>query len=428
LLIFTLTKQHTMIKTVSINLLIVLLTFQGFSQVQETNPPEYIKTITFKSRTSPQGQLPILRLGEAFYLEFDVLTTDEPDFYYVIEHYNYDWTESNLVKMEYMLGFDNFRIVDYENSFNAFQLYSHYRLPIPNRQTRGLKKTGNYLISIYNEDEELMFTRKFMIYKQEVAVGVEVKRKRDVRFIEEKQTVDIVINSGSLNLNNPMETIKTVIIQNNNLNTSIKDVKPQYIIGKELIYRYLNRTSFWGSNEFRFFESKDVRAASIGVQFIDLKEIYHGYLFTDIVRFDRPYTYNPDINGNFQITAIDRDNVDIEADYTNMHFSLLYPKLNDGSKIYIYGNYNNYALDEGNQLTYNSRSGNYQAIMKLKQGFYNYKYVIVDGKGNLDEGKISGDFWQTENNYKVLVYYRDLGARYDKLIGFGEATSVNISN
>jgi len=417
-----------MTKTFSIYIFIALFAFQGFAQVKEINPPDFIKTITFKSKSTPQGQLPILRLGEEFYLEFDALVTDEPDFYYTIEHYNYDWTKSNLVKMEYMKGFDNFRIVDYENSFNTFQLYSHYKLAIPNRQTRALTKTGNYMMSIFDENEKLMFTRKFMIYKEQIGVGVKIKRKRDVRFIDEKQTVDIVINSGSLNLNNPMETIKTVIIQNNNRHTAIKNVKPQYIIGKELIYRYLNGTSFWGSNEFRFFENKDVRAASIGVQFIDLKEIYHGYLFTDIPRFDRPYTYNPDINGNFQITVIDRENPDVEADYTNIHFSLRYPELKDGSKIYIYGNYNNYALEENNELFYNSESKNYEAIMKLKQGFYNYKYVVIDAKGKLDEGIISGDFWQTENNYKVLVYYRDLGARFDELIGFGEATSVNISN
>ncbi|WP_299337341.1 DUF5103 domain-containing protein [uncultured Psychroserpens sp.] len=417
-----------MIKNIYFFLLAILISFQGFSQVEEVNPPSYIKTITFKSRSSAQGQLPILRLGEEFYLEFDVLTTDEPDFYYTIEHYNYDWTKSNLVKMEYMQGFDNFRIVDYQNSFNAFQLYSHYRLPIPNRQTRALTKTGNYIISVFNENEELMFTRKFMIYKDLLGVGVDIKRKRDVRFINEKQTVDIVINSGSLNLNNPKETVKTLIIQNNNLHTAIKNVKPQYTIGKELIYRYVNETSFWGSNEFLFFENKDVRAANVGVQFIDLKDIYHNYLFTARSRHDQPYTYNPDINGNFLITAIDADNVDIEADYTMIHFSLDYPRLTDGSEIYVYGNYNNYALDEENKLTFNSESGLYEVAFKLKQGFYNYKYVVVDAQGNLDEGKISGDFWQTENNYKVLVYYRDLGARFDQLIGFGEATSVDISN
>lgn len=417
-----------MIKNISFLLFAILFSVQGFSQVEEVNPPEYIKTITFKSRSSAQGQLPILRLGEAFYLEFDVLTTTEPDFYYTIEHYNFDWTKSNLVKMEYMQGFDNFRIVDYQNSFNAFQLYSHYNLPIPNRQTRALTKTGNYIISVFNEDEELMFSRKFMIYDDQLGIGVSVKRLRDVRYIDSKQSVDIVINSGSLILNNPKETVKTLIIQNNNLHTAISDVKPQYTIGKELIYRYTNETSFWGSNEFRFFENKDVRAANIGVQFIDLKDIYHNYLFVNEPRYNQPYTYNPDINGNFLITAIDTENTDIEADYTMIHFSLDYPELTDGSEIYVYGNYNNYALEDANKLTYNSESGLYQTAFKLKQGFYNYKYVVVDADGNLDEGRISGDFWQTENNYKVLVYYRDLGARYDELIGFGEATSVDISN
>ncbi len=418
----------TMIKNIHFFLLAILTTVQGFSQVEEINPPDYIKTITFRSRTSSQGQLPIIRLGESFHLEFDVLTTDEPDFYYTIEHYNYDWTRSNLVKMEYMNGFDNFRIVNYENSFNAYQLYSHYDLQIPNQQTRGLTKTGNYIITIYNENEDIVFTRKFMIYQEQLGVGVAVKRSRDVRFIESKQSLDITINSGALHLNNPKQTVNTLIIQNNNLNTAIKNVKPQYTIGKELIYKYTSETAFWASNEFRFFETKDVRGANVGVQFIDLKDIYNSYLFVDGPRDNQPYTYNPDINGNFLITAIDRDNVDIEADYTDVHFSLLFPELTDGSSIYIYGNFNNYALEPQNKLVYNGDSKRYTGVIRLKQGFYNYKYVIVDAKGAIDEGRISGNFWQTENNYKVLVYYRDLGARYDQLLGFGEASSVDISN
>lgn len=417
-----------MIKNICFILLSLLISTQTYGQVEEVNPPDYIKTVTFRSRTSSQGQLPIIRLGEAFHLEFDVLTTDEPDFYYTIRHYNYDWTESNLVKMEYMQGFDNYRIVNYENSFNAFQLYSHYDLQIPNQQTRGLTKSGNYIISIYNEDEELVFSRKFMIYQRQLGVGVSVKRLRDVRYINSQQSIDILINTGNLVLNNPKRTVNTLIIQNNNLNTAISGVKPQYTLGKELIYKYTNETAFWASNEFRFFETKDVRAANTGVQFTDLKDIYHSYLFIDSPRNNRPYTYNPDINGNFKVTALDRQNTDIEADYTMVHFALQYPEFKDGGAIYVYGNYNNYALSEENQLVYNRESGRYETAFKLKQGFYNYKYVVVDADGYLNEGLISGDFWQTENNYKVLVYYRDLGARFDQLIGFGEASSVDISN
>ena len=122
----------------------------GYSQVEEVTPPDFIKTITFKSNTT-QGQLPILKLGEPLILEFDALNANEEDFYYVIEHFNFDWTPSVLVKAEYLKGLDNQRILEYYNSFNTYQVYSHYKLQIPNIQTRGLLKSGNYMISIYDE-------------------------------------------------------------------------------------------------------------------------------------------------------------------------------------------------------------------------------------------------------------------------------------
>lgn len=407
-------------------LLFTFFSIITFSQVNEVNPPEYIKTITFKSNTN-QSQLPILKLSERLRLEFDVLNGDEADFYYTITHYNFDWTPSNLMKLEYLQGFDNLRITDYENSFNTYQIYSHYSLQIPNQQTR-LKMSGNYMINIYNEYEELMFSRKFMIYENIANVGVSIKRSRNVNYIQKKQSVDFIISSPSMFFNNPSQTVKTVVIQNNNLNTAITNLKPLYTIGRELIYKYDTESSFWGGNEFLFFENKDVRGSNVGVQFIDLQDIYHSYLFTDIIRANRPYTYNPDINGNFLITALDTDNVEIEADYTIIHFSIQHPELFNRKSIHLYGNFNNYAIDETTKMSLNSKTGYYEAQLLLKQGFYNYKYIIVDEKGDMDEGVISGNFDQTENNYKVLVYYRDLGARYDKIIGLGEGTSVNISN
>ncbi|MCA0151834.1 type IX secretion system plug protein [Winogradskyella vincentii] len=408
-------------------LFLLILPFILTGQVEEVSPPDFIKTIKFKSNTT-QGQLPILQLGEPLVLEFDALNANEEDFYYVIEHFNYDWTPSVLAKAEYLRGLDNQRILEYYNSFNTYQVYSHYKLQIPNIQTRAILKTGNYMISIYDDYDELMFSRKFMVYEDLVNVGVNVKRSRDVKYVAQKQSVDMTISTNSINFNNPLETINTVIIQNNNLNSSISGLRPQYTLGNRLIYKYVDESAFWGGNEYLFFENKDARAANVGVQFIDLKDIYHSYLFTNIARYDRPYTYNPDINGNFQITAIDRSDVDVEADYTMVHFSLLYEELMD-KDIHVYGNFNAFAIEPLTKLYYNRESGKYEGMLRLKQGFYNYKFVALDKRTNeLDEGFISGNFWQTENNYKVLVYYRDLGARYDKLIGYGEASSVNISN
>ena len=407
-------------------LLFILSPMFYFAQVAEVNPPDFIKSITFKGSTN-ESQLPIIRLGEPLILEFDALNGYEEDYYYVIEHFNFDWTQTQLVKSEYLRGFDDQLVRNYQNSFNTYELYSHYNLTVPNEQTKGLLKSGNYMVYIY-KDNTLMFSRKFMVYEDLVNVGVSIKRSRDVKVINEKQTVDFIIYTNSVNFNNPMETIKTLVIQNNNLNTAISNLKPQYVLGNQLVYKYTTESAFWGGNEYLYFDNKDVRAANVGVQYIDLQEIYHNYLFTNFERASKPYTYNPDINGNFLINALSVDDVSIEADYTWIHFSLQYPELTDGSNIYVYGNYNNYALDESNQMAYNPRSGNYELKIKLKQGFYNYKYVVVDAKGNLNEGAISGNFYQTENNYKVLVYYRDLGARFDRLIGMGVASSVNISN
>jgi len=409
-------------------LFLVLISLNVVAQVQnETAPPDYIKSITIKGNTQ-ESQLPIIKLGESITLEFDALNGDEADFYYKIEHYDFDWTPSNLAKPEYLRGFDNQRIQNYENSFNSYQIYSHYRLRMPNNQTKRLLKAGNYMMKIFDDDDVLVFSRKFMIYKEYASVGVSIKRSRDVKYISEKQSVDINIIPRNFNFNNPKETIKTLIIQNNNLNTAISNLKPMYTIGRELIYRYNSESSFWGGNEYLFIDTKDPRVANASTRAIDLKDLYHNYLFADIVRAERPYTYNPDINGNFLITAIDGDNVSIEADYIWVHFYLNHLQFFENKSIHVYGNFNNYAIDESTKMTFSEESGMYESQILLKQGFYNYKYVVVNDKNELDEGAISGNFDETENNYKVLVYYRDMGARYDELIGFGEGSSVKISN
>ncbi|TYA84134.1 type IX secretion system plug protein [Seonamhaeicola marinus] len=406
---------------------IFLITQLANCQLKEVNPPEYIKTINFKGNTAVT-QLPVIRLGEPVVLEFDALNGDEEDYYYKIQHCNFDWTPSILAKSEYLDGFDNQRIRDYENSYNTLQIYSHYKLSIPNQFTRRLKKSGNYLVSIYNSYDELVFSRKFMIYEDKANVGIGMKRSRDIDFINEKQRVEIIIDPKSIQLNNPMQTVNTLVVQNNNLNTAISNLKPQYTVGNQLIYRYDKEASFWGGNEYLYFENKDVRAAATGVYRIDLQDLYHNYLYTNLQRSNLPYTYNPDINGNYLITNVNNADVSIESDYVWIHFSLRpNSDFDTNSTLFVYGNFNNYAVNETNKMTYDASKGIYMASILLKQGFYNYKYVTLSD-GTLNEGAISGNFYQTENNYKVLVYYRDLGGRYDKIIGLGETTSINISN
>jgi len=412
-------------------LLFFLFLFQipaGFAQVEQTIEPEYIRTIEFKG-SSLQSTLPIIELGQKLQLSFDDIIGNEADYFYTIEHFNFDWTPSDLSKGEYLDGFDDVRIETYENSFNTLQLYSNYKLNIPNRETRAIKKSGNYLLRIFNDDGEIVFSRKFMVLERLLSVEVEIKRSRKIKNIDQQQVVQFKINAPSLLLINPKQNVKTLVLQNNNLKTAITNLKPQYTIGSELIYRYDQEAAFWGGNEFLFFDNKDIRSATNGVRSVALNELYENFLYTNIDRSVRPYTYNPDINGNFKVRNLyASQNQNIEADYVLMHFNLQhYGSLGD-KEIHIYGNFNNWTIDQTTYMAYNEKTDTYQNARLFKQGFYNYKYVMVNRDGSVEQGPISGNFWQTENQYTVLVYYRAPGSRFDRLLGKGAANSSKISN
>lgn len=416
-----------MIKSILAFLLLISFIPVSLAQVDEIIEPNYIRTIQFKGNTK-LSQLPIINLGDRINLSFDALNGKEEDFYYVITHHNFDWTTSDLAKSEYLDGFDEVRIETYENSLNTLQIFSNYRLNIPNRETRGLRKSGNYMITITDSDGYPIFSRKFMVVENKVSVAVAIKRSRDLNFIDEKQVVQFSINSPNLLLINPKETVKTVVLQNSNLKTAITDLKPQYTLGNELIYRYDQEASFWGGNEFLAFDNKDVRAANNNIRRVVLNDLYENYLFTDPARFNRPYTYNPDINGNFVVRNIDVQDANIEAEYVRMHFNLQYFEDLGDRELHIYGNFNNWSIDGSTYMRYDEASGTYRNDRLFKQGFYNYKYVLVDRDGSIDEGAVGGNFWQTENDYTVLVYFRDLGARFDRIVGIGKANSTAITN
>lgn len=411
-------------------LLLSLIFLTGCMAAQErieTPAPNYIQSIELKGNSTVTGN-PVIELGESLHLKFDDIIGDEADYYYTIEHFNYDWTLSELVKSEYILGFDDIRIFNYTNSYNTLQPYTHYELTIPNRDTQGLKVTGNYMLNVFNNEKELVFSRKFMVYQPLTQVATMIKRSRDLQFINRKQVVNFSINSPDILLRNPERTVKVLVMQNYDLKSAITNLEPQYSLGNELIYRYDQQLAFWGGNEFLKFDSKDVRAPTVNISRIELKDLYHHYLFTDRTREGDPYTYNPDVNGQFVIRTLQGRNADIEAEYVWIHFSLMnYDPLED-AEIHLYGAFNNFELDDSTLMRYDPESGLYENARLFKQGYYDYKYVLLHPDGTLEPGYISGNFEKTENEYQVLVYFRDLGARYDQIIGVGSANSINITN
>ena len=398
----------------------------ALAQVQfEVPAPEHIKSVEFKGPT--EDQFPIIQLGERISLEFDDLSASEQDYYYRIVHCDYNWEPSQLLKSQYLRGADNQRIITYENSYSTLQPYSNYRLTLPNNQV-GFRVSGNYVLEIYNAANQLQFSRRFVIFQDLVQVAATVRRSRDFKFIEEKQSVQFSILPSGIQLINPKQEVKVAILQNYHWPTALYDIRPQYTIGTELVYRYDQETSFWGGNEYLNFDTSDLRVPTVAISSIDFRDLYHHYLFANRWRDSDTYTYFPDINGDFVVRTLQGRENSREAEYSWVHFSLPYTDRLGLDEVYIFGKFNNYALEEQNRMEFNRETGNMEAALLLKQGFYNFKYVIRREDGTVELNTVCGNFHFTENTYTILVYYRNFGDIYDSVIGIGTANSSTISN
>ena len=414
-------------KKVSILFIIILISLVSHSQEDvEVNEPNYIKSITLRAN-KVNSYVPIIKLGETLNFSFDDLEGDEKQYTYKVQHCTYDWNISDISSTVYSTGFteDNIRV--FENSFNTYQNYTHYELTIPNKNLR-LKVSGNYLISVIDEDDEVIFTRRFIVYQSNVDVGVSVHKSRKIADISTNQNVEFVINHPNLMINNPSKEIKVAVYKNNDWNSVINGLQPQFYRGSQLIYKYGEETNFKGGNEFLYFDSKDMRNATNNIRRVVLNDIYETRLYIDESRENKPYTYNPDINGNYSIRSINVDDTKLEADYTKVHFFLeSYKNLQENEELYVYGAFNNWQINENNRLHYNDNTKLYETSILLKQGFYNYTYVSVNKNFEINT-TLEGSHYQTENDYSVLVYYQKFGSRYTQVIGYGSGSSVNLQN
>lgn len=394
----------------------------------EIVPPYNIKTVSFVQNN--QNVVPIFQLGDTFQLQFDDLYGNDASYFYEIIHCDYNWNPSDLQKRDYLQGFDNQRIQESSNSFNCLQIYTHYSLPFPNSTTQ-LKISGNYMLRILNEDKEVVFSRKLMVYEDLVSVPIQIKRARTVTNLESKHNVEFTIKSNVINFQNPLKNIKTVLFQNGKFCNAISNISPQFTIGNDLIYKYDTLTQFWAGNEFLYFDNKEIRVASNSISRVDnQKEIYSSYLFTNEARANSNYYNWQDVNGNFTVRRLFTENSDIEADYSWVYFSLSAPlfRTSDGA-IYVTGMFNNYVLTPENKMEYNSEKGIYEKAILIKQGFVNFEFTAVQKNGKIDsENNIDGNFFQTENEYTVLVYYKEDTDRYTRIIGKGTGSSLNIIN
>ncbi len=389
-----------------------------------------IKTVQIHE-SSWDFALPIIDLngGEQIDLNFDDIDGDKKQYSISFIHCNADWTPSDLMITEYLTGYFDLNIINYTFSMNTLQKYTHYDILFPQQNLR-FTKSGNYIVYVYvnGDKKDIVLSRRILVFDTKVSVAANFRQQigGDEQF--NKQHIDFVINTTGYDLTNPYKDLRVVITQNNRWDNAVTDIKPTFMGGNTLTYSLDDASTFNGGNEFRYFDARSVRFYSEKVKNIykdeNLKN--HIVLYPEQLRATRPYLFYNDFNGNFLIKNNDfTGNQDTEADYVYVDFFIPYLNPEIGGNFYILGKLTDWRMNKISKMTYNYKRFGYEATLYLKQGYYNYIYVLSnDANKSGDETVTEGNHWDTENDYCIFLYHRKIGTYYDQLIGFKKLNSL----
>ena len=374
---------------------------------------------------------PIIKLNspEKLVLNFDLLADQAETYYYTIIHCDKDWNKSDIFPNDYMDGFAENPVEDYANSFNTTVAYIHYKLRLPNDRV-SIKLSGNYILEIYPADkpDKPSITQRFVVAEDASTITVTAHRPQMTKDNNTHQQVDFTVKYSGQSLNDPFRNVYAFILQNGRWDNAKKNLKPDFNGNNELRYNSLSdKNIFQGGNEFRYFDIKSIRYQTEYVKRIDFNSTnYNVYLHPSENREFKPYFYWQDFNGKYYIAFQEGKNPDVDADYVYVYFTLPSDQIIPGGKMYISGGLNNWLFDKNNVMTYNPAKKEYEATLFLKQGWYNFEYVFLkDGETSGTASLFEGSHYETENDYIILVYYRNPRDRFDRVVGTVIANTLN---
>ena len=367
------------------------------------------------------AQIITLDSDETIEFSFDEMSHQYHRFTYHITHCDAQWKPSNLIESEYMEGFNDQPIENWENSLNTTFDYTHYSLTLPNDDVK-LRLSGNYRLSIREDDQEVAWFR-FMIAENMHNLSATVNGNTDIDTHKSHQQVNMTVSLNGLNVTNPDREIYTVVMQNRRFDNAVINPKPTYNAGNRLTYEHCRDLIFTAGNEFRRFEIVNVYDYFRNVDRVRFHDpYYHATLLQDTRH--HAYTFDNDHNGRYLIRYNQASDSDTEADYLFVHFSLASEPMT-GGKMYVSGHFTGGNITSRYEMEYNSQEKEYQATVLLKMGAYDYQYLWVpDGETAGQTKPSEGDWYETKNDYLILLYYRQRGSRYDRLISSIECPSA----
>lgn len=352
-------------------------------------------------------------------ISFDHLNDDRDYFRYSLTHCNASWQPDGLLDSEFLDGFNEGSIDNFEYSRGTTVPYVHYSFQLPNENITPLI-SGNYLLKIYpeNNPDSVVAQCRFMVSEATATVSADVSSRTDIDYNQKHQQLTVEVNTERAQVEDPFNDLLTVIGQNGRLDSEVALRQPLRANGKSIVYEHQKPLIFEAGNEYRRFETVNERYPGMGIDHIEFNEpYYHFVLTTDTPRESENYSYDQTQNGRFRVRRQNADNSDTEAEYAVVHFSLEYPESTD-ALIFLDGDFTDRRFDENARMYFNENTGLYERAMLLKQGSYNYQYLLVPpGAKKGFTAPVEGDKYQTSNEYFIRVYHRRRGDRYDRLIG-----------
>lgn len=412
--------SFVIMKNLLLTITLLLSVLYSYPQAYKTQPlSEDVHTVQV-NKNGNWASIPVIDLSGDNYINinFDILGEDSyRALKYRIINCDADWNKSRLLDLEYLDGFNDLLIDDYAQSVNTIVDYTNYNFQIPNDRQR-LKLSGNYAVEVYAEDEQnkVLLMACFSVLDSKIKIDGAFSSNTDIDANKEHQQVNFSINTAGIQIRDPFSDLKVVVRQNNRMDNQRVGVKPTYIQGDKLIYEHNRDLIFDAGNEYRRFESVSYRYNGLNIASTDLTRPYYSTsIITDKVRAGKRYIYDQDQNGRYLIRNAEANDADIQADYFKTRFTLDIPEP-ILEPIYLNGGFTNNWFDEKYLMKYDIANKVYTADVVLKQGAYNYQYLTQSGK-IYSQAKIEGNYFETENEYAVYVYYRPVGFLSDQLIG-----------
>ncbi len=398
--------------------------------LQAQNNPEAvfksnIKAVRFHIYGDQQA-LPVYKLnsGDRLELHFDDLDANVKSYYYTYQLCDYDWKPVRLSQFDYIKGFTQQRITSYRFSSIAFTRYTHYQVILPEANTLPTR-SGNYLLKVFLDGDttKLAFTRAMLVLDPKASVMAQFIQPFTPQYFKTHQRLKFTVNLEGLNAFNANQQVKVLVLQNNRWDNAQGRVPPTFIRGNALEYNSENNFVFPGGKEWRWLDLRSFRLQSERVEKADYsKNATKIFVKPDIDRTGQRYVYYQDLNGMYQVTTYETINPYWQGDFATVQFSYATPTQSPypDKDLYLFGQLTDYKLNDASKMQFNAEKGTYEGTQLLKQGYYSYGYMLADKNDPAKQSELEGNYWETENTYTILVYYKSFTDQSDQLIGIGK--------